>query len=269
MKRLGVIGDPIAHSLSPLIHQGWLNDAGIQGTYEALHVPEGGFDSALKNLTKSEFVGLNVTLPHKASALAAAKTVSDAARKIGAANTLTMLDDKTWAADNTDAPGFMSVLGEVDPKLDHVVIIGAGGSARALVYALAEKGFRVSIVNRTEARARAICEELGNHKTVYGSIDQLTDYIDPATIVVNTTSIGYSGQRIDLPSGQGRLFFDISYGAISAPQIAFAAEQGWKTKDGLAMLVAQAAYSFEIWFGQFPNLDAGMQRCREALEAKT
>jgi len=125
MKRLGVIGDPIAHSLSPLIHQGWLNDAGLQGRYDALHVPEGCFDSALQNFSTSDFVGFIVTLPHKASALAAAKTVSDAARKIGAANTLTMLDDKTWAADNTEQPGFMLFRRCYDPTIDPCVIIRA------------------------------------------------------------------------------------------------------------------------------------------------
>jgi len=266
-KLLGVIGDPIAHSMSPLIHNGWLRDMGYDATYEAMHVVDGDFDEALGTLSKRDILGLNVTLPHKGAALNAADEVSAAAETIGAANTLTYLGEKRWRADNTDAPGFLAALGAMDPKSEKVLILGAGGSARALVYALSNAGFQIAILNRTEAKAAQLAEELGNDNTVHGSLDQRAEQIDSATIVINTTSMGYSDQVIDLPGGKDRLFFDISYGKIAAPQIAVARESGWQVKDGLSMLVAQAAFSFEIWFGEKPDLDAGLRRCEMALRA--
>lgn len=266
-KLLGVIGDPIAHSMSPLIHNGWLRDMGFDATYEAMHVADGAFAEALLTLSKRDILGVNVTLPHKGAALTSAREVGEAAAKIGAANTLTYLGDQIWRADNTDAPGFLSALGPVDPGSEKILILGAGGSARAVVFALAGAGFEITILNRTESKAEQLAHELGNSKTVYGSFDQREDHLDSATIVINTTSMGYSDQVIELPDGRERLFFDISYGRVAAPQIAVARASGWQVKDGLSMLVAQAAFSFEIWFGEKPDLEAGLRRCEMALRA--
>jgi len=266
-KLLGVIGDPIAHSLSPLIHNGWLRDMGFDATYEAFHVREGDFDNALKTLAEKDCLGVNVTLPHKGAALAAASEISDAAKAIGAANTLTHCGDGTWRADNTDAPGFLSAIGELDQASSRVVILGAGGSARAIIHALSVHGIKTVILNRTVSKAEAIAAELGRGNASAASIDQYNDYIESATIVVNTTSMGHSGGLLELPLGQARTFFDISYGKISAPQLDHARLQGWETLDGLSMLVAQAAFSFEIWFGHSPDQASGLRRCRMALEA--
>ena len=266
-KLLGVAGDPISHSMSPLIHNGWLRDMGFNASYEAFHIKDGEFSAALKTLEARNIMGLNVTLPHKHVALQSASTATDAARKIGAANTLTFHEDGTRSAANTDAPGFLKALGPIDPEQDRVVVLGAGGSARAVVYALASTGVIVSVLNRTEARASALVDELGGQNSVYGSISQYNEYIESATIVINTTSMGYGGDVLELPSGGQRLFFDLSYGKISAAQIAEAALKGWRTLDGLTMLVAQAAYSFEIWFGELPDFDAAMQRCQTAMKA--
>lgn len=268
-KLLGVIGDPIAHSLSPLIHNGWLRDNGIGATYEAFQVLEGEFSTALKSLKKRDLIGLNVTLPHKHAALAAADEASEAATRIGAANTLRVLEGGDLRADNTDAPGFMRALGAIDAAQDHPVVLGAGGSARAIVFALTNAGIPVTILNRTEARAAALSEELGIESTQSGPLTSYTDYLDSATIVINTTSMGHAGDVLTLPEGGGRTFFDISYGKVSRRQLAHAEGQGWVVKDGLEMLVAQAAYSFEIWFGMLPDLDAGLRRCRMALKAST
>ncbi|MEL6861284.1 MAG: shikimate dehydrogenase [Pseudomonadota bacterium] len=266
-KLLGVIGNPIAHSLSPLIHNGWLHDAELDAAYEAFHVPDGQFDNALKDLEKKDLFGLNITLPHKGAALAAANEVSEAAGKIGAANTLSLTQDGKWRADNTDAPGFLRSLGNVDPAQDRALILGAGGSARALVFALTNVGVPVTILNRTVEKAEHLAAELGDAKSGYGPIDQATEYIDNATIVINTTSMGHSGEILSLPDGSGRIFYDISYGKIARRQLSHAEARGWQMKDGLGMLVAQAAYSFEIWFGQLPDFDTGLHRCRLALEA--
>lgn len=266
-KLLGVIGDPIAHSLSPLIHNGWIRDMGYNATYEAMHVAEGAFGSALKTLESRDTLGVNVTLPHKTSALQAAHSVSDTARAIGAANTLTFQKSGHWRADNTDAPGFLRALGPYNPDTDNIVILGAGGSARALVFALGSSDVHLTVLNRTLEKAKVLADQLGGNNTLYGSIDQYNEHIESATIVINTTSLGHSGEVLELPEGRDRLFFDISYGKISDPQLDEARSKGWQTRDGLHMLVAQAALSFEIWFGEDPDPAIALRRCRTALEA--
>ena len=158
-KLLGVIGDPIAHSLSPLIHNGWLRDMGIDAVYEAMQVAAGDLPNALKTLSDRDILGVNVTLPHKTDALAAAVTASEAAVKIGAANTLSYQSDDNWSAENTDAPGFLSALGSFNPDTDSFVIFGAGGSARALVYALSERGAKVAILNRTVSNTSVVLKK--------------------------------------------------------------------------------------------------------------
>ncbi|NQY15149.1 MAG: shikimate dehydrogenase [Henriciella sp.] len=266
-KLLGVIGDPIAHSLSPLIHNGWIRDMGYDAAYEAMHVPDGEFSQALETLSKRDILGVNVTLPHKAAAFLAAYEASEAAKTIGAANTLTYLGNRSWRADNTDAPGFLSALDRQNPDTDEVVILGAGGSAAAIVYALTKSSYQVTILNRTVEKAQALAAALGDSSTVYGSINQYRECIDSAALVINTTSMGYQGDILDLPAGDGRLFFDISYGKVAAPQLTHARDRGWQTKDGLSMLVAQAAVSFEIWFGEAPDRAAALERCQWAMKA--
>lgn len=266
-KLLGVIGDPISHSLSPLIHNGWLRDLKIDASYEAMHVPAGELPDALKTLESRDVLGVNVTLPHKHDALAACVDATEAAAKIGAANTLTFKGPGEWHADNTDAPGFLRALGRDRDQEEKVLILGAGGSARAIVFALTNERFPVTILNRTVSKAADLASELGDETARFGAIDQYRDYIDSATIVVNTTSMGYSGEVLSLPPGDGRVFFDISYGKIAAPQLEHAAENGWQVKDGLTMLVAQAAYSFESWFGVMPDFDKALERCQRAVKA--
>ncbi|MEM7328658.1 MAG: shikimate dehydrogenase [Pseudomonadota bacterium] len=268
-KLLGVIGDPIAHSMSPLIHNGWIRDMGFDASYEAMHVAKGAFDQALKTLSHRDLLGVNVTLPHKHVALASAVEASDAATRIGAANTLTYLGQENWRADNTDAPGFMAALGACDPATDRILVLGAGGSAKAVVYALCKAGHNVTVLNRTVAKAKALMDSLDIVESAYGELSQYRDYLEHATIVINTTSMGYGGEIIQLPFGENRLFFDISYGKIAAPQIEHARLKNWRVRDGLSMLVAQAAYSFEIWFGEAPDQKAALRRCRMALEAVT
>ena len=266
-KLLGVIGDPISHSLSPLIHNGWLRDHRIEASYEAMHVPAGELNLALKTLESRDVLGVNVTLPHKHDALAASAKATDAASKIGAANTLTLKAPGTWHADNTDAPGFLHALGTTQGRQERVLLLGAGGSARAIVFALTNAKTPVTILNRTVSKAADLASELGDDQTVFGDINQYNEYIESTTIVVNTTSMGHSKEYLELPDGRDRVFLDISYGKIAAPQLAHAAKQGWQVKDGLTMLVAQAAFSFDSWFGVMPDFDKALERCRRAVEA--
>lgn len=266
---LGVIGDPIAHSLSPLIHNAWLDEAGIDARYDPIQVMQGALKSTLDDLANRAAVGVNVTLPHKHDALALAVQASPAAEKIGAANTLTLSDDGNWHADNTDAPGLLRALGMTgidDTANMQVLVLGAGGSARAAVYALTAAGAKVTILNRTLERAAALNDDVGNEDSVYGSTDVLVEKAASADLVINTTSGGYAGHIHHLPVGDGRLFLDISYGSAAAQQLAHASAQNWQVQDGLGMLVAQAAESFNIWFGQMPETESALTRCRVAVE---
>lgn len=266
----GVIGDPISHSLSPLIHNKWMRAHAIPATYEAFHIPAGEFieDTALLKTRGAR--GLNVTLPHKHDALTAAASKSDAARKIGAANTLSLDDDGHWAADNTDAPGFLKALemtgfGDLNDK--DVLLLGAGGSARALTFALHQQGAALTIANRTVEKAESLSAELTHGQAAIAPLADLATLQDRFDIVINTTSVGYSGDILLLNEGQGRLFFDISYGKVAAAQLAHAKSKGWQTADGLGMLAAQAAFSFDIWFGIMPDIETMVKHLRNVVEA--
>ena len=271
-KLLGVLGDPIAHSLSPVIHNYWIREAGFDATYEAIQVATEDFETTLAALREKDCLGLNVTLPHKLSAFAVCRDLTDAAQIIGAVNTLTTVHDTDWAGHNTDAQGFLDSMhwGGVDINQNtKAVVIGAGGAARAVVYALVSKGIYPTILNRTENRAEALSASLTDRKSVYGSIDDLESKTHDADLVINTISLGYSGDILELPLGQKRFFMDISYGKTAAKQIDFATQQGWNTLDGLGMLIAQAALSFETWFDEYPSTDEILERCRKLVETLT
>ena len=263
----GVIGDPIAHSLSPLIHGGWIRDHHLDAVYLPMKVPAGELGETLKSLERRNAAGVNITLPHKLDALAIAEEASDAARTIGAANTLSRTKDGGWYADNTDAPGFLADLQDqgissVGGKT--VFVLGAGGAARAIVYALVAEHARVFICNRTEVKARALAVELGAEAGA--SLEKGFSQIESAEFVVNTTSLGHTGGTLNLPDGGGRLFHDISYGKAARGMLKAAAERGWKTADGLGMLVHQAAESFQIWTNILPSTSKALTRARTALE---
>ncbi|MEQ9436489.1 shikimate dehydrogenase [Hyphomonas sp.] len=266
----GVIGDPVAHSLSPLIHNNWMRDHDIDATYKAMQVPEGELEAALETLTRQGARGLNITLPHKQTALALADEVGDLARRIGAANTLIRTESGGWLAENTDAPGFIHTINTagIDVADKTVFLLGAGGSARALAIVLTDLGANLTICNRTISRAEEIAGNLPVRPEVC-TLDIGLERLAAAELVVNTISLGHSGQALQLPPGTGRTFYDISYGKAAVPTLAHAAEQDWKTMDGLGMLVAQAAFAFEHWFGMVPDMAVAEARCRGVVEATT
>ena len=170
-KLYGVIGDPIAHSLSPLIHKGWMRDHGLPTDYMALQIADGELIQGLDTLARKGFKGLNVTLPHKIGALENSQQVTDRAAKIGAANTLWRAGDGVWHADNTDAPGFLASLDRfLDRPLEGqtVLVLGAGGSARGIVYALNGAGANIVLANRTVSKAEDILSQYPDslHKAI-------------------------------------------------------------------------------------------------------
>ena len=265
----GVIGDPIVHSLSPVIHNGWIRDYGVAAEYLALQVAEGDFEEAMKTLTDRGGKGFNVTLPHKQAAAEYANDKSELVQTLGAANTLRWSQDRSWEADNTDIGGFQDSLSKLldgASTAKRVFVLGAGGSARAIVFALHLAGAKITLCNRTISRAEELLDALGltGHQAM--GLAEGLERLSDADLVINTTSAGHQGARFDLPPGDDRLFYDISYGSAAQFMLTGAEEAGWRIADGLGMLVYQAARSFEIWFGIQPDADRALKRCREALE---
>jgi shikimate dehydrogenase len=246
--RLGVLGWPVGHSRSPAIQNAALRAAGLDGwRYQLLPAPPELFEEIVRALPAAGFRGANVTLPHKRFALALADRASDAARAIGAANTLIFEADEI-EADNTDAPAVIDAL-PLAPAGRTVLVLGAGGSARAAVWALLHAGAAdVSVWNRTPERARALCAELGG---------RAVDCAAPAEILVHCTSSGldasvpmFKGLPLDADDVSGYdCVVDLLYTDTETPLIQAARERGIPAVDGLELLVRQGALSFERFTG--------------------
>jgi shikimate dehydrogenase len=269
-KLYAVVGDPVSHSLSPLIHNRWMREAGIDAHYSAIHLQAADAAPGIRSLAK-DYSGLNVTLPHKIAALAASDTSSADAKRVGAANTL-VRNESGWSAHNTDIEGFAGALQSAegsDLKGKPVVLIGAGGAARAAVLHLAKLGADLCIVNRSVANAEGLAKDLAPKARTAG-LDQLGALAEQATVVINSASLGHSGASLPtLPPGRGRPFLDMSYGKASETVLNQARLAGWASHDGLRMLVGQAAAAFRIWFGLVPDTDGALDACRAALAARS
>ncbi len=275
MARLGVLGWPVAHSRSPAIHNAALAALGMGGwRYQRLPVPPALFDETTRALGAAGFLGANVTIPHKQAALALADDASRAAREIGAANTLTFAPDGTIAAENTDAPGLIAALERLTdmPAHPRALVLGAGGSARAVAWALREAGAsEVAVWNRTAERARTLALELGV-RAVSAPV--------PADLLVNCTSVGlYAPAGVERSATDGEALnqlgltfdqvgeyshvVDLVYRPGSTPLLAAAAAHGARTVDGLEVLVAQGALSLELWTGRDAPLEVMRRAARE------
>ena len=259
----GVIGHPIAHSKSPLLHSYWLRRYGIRGHYIPMDVGQADLKEALATLPKLGFVGLNVTIPHKESVLRLADIVTDRAALIGAANTLIFRKDGRIHADNTDGSGFMANLRQNAPKWSPTagpaVVFGAGGAARAVVAALIEVGVpEIRIANRTRPRAEALRTDFGAKLTVFDWV-QAANMLEGAATVVNTTSLGMAGKpdfRVPLDAlEKTALVTDLVYNPLKTQILISAESRGCMVVDGLGMLLHQAAPGFERWFDQRPDVD--------------
>jgi shikimate dehydrogenase len=249
---LGVCGWPVAHSRSPAMHEAALAAVGLQGwRYLKLPLPPELFAETVRALPAAGFRGVNVTIPHKEAALALADSASDAAREIGAANTLTFERDGAIVADNTDAPGLIDALGEAwDPAGRSVLVLGAGGAARAAVWALLKAGAAdVAIWNRTPERARPLADQFGA---------RAVERPGKADIVVNCTSVGLSDPDATFKAlplqadslGAGSCVVDMVYRNGGTRLLEAARTRGADVIDGLEILVAQGAASFERWTGR-------------------
>jgi shikimate dehydrogenase len=263
MKRYGVLGWPVGHSRSPAMFKA------LRVPYQLLPVPPELFAETARALGAAGFGGANVTIPHKEAALAVATEPTEAAAQIGAANTLTFADDGTIKADNTDAPGFLSSL-PMNPAGTTAVVLGAGGSARAVIWALKHAGAEVGLWNRTPERAKALAEELG--ATWLGEVGK-------ADLLVNCTSVGLGNPSAEEVPGFKSLpiepddleefscVVDLVYRADGTDLQRAARERGIPTVDGLEVLVQQGALSYEAWTGGKPDLAVMRQAAARDFDA--
>ncbi len=252
LHRLGVVGWPVAHSRSPAMHNAALAALGLPDWhYQRLPVPPELLAETLRALPQQGFVGANVTIPHKEAALAICDEATGTAREIGAANTLTFGADGAITADNTDAPGFLNAL-PIEPGGRSALVLGAGGSARAVVWALREAGAEVAVWNRTPDRAAALAADLG----VRATAAPVT-----ADLLVNCTSVGLAGEALDaLPVDADRIagfaaVVDLVYHGEGTALVAAARAARVPVADGLEVLVQQGALSLSGWTGRDAPLD--------------
>lgn len=255
MRRLAVLGHPVAHSRSPAMHNAALTELGLaeEWSYEAIDLVPDELEAAVREMPERGFAGANVTVPHKGAALSLTDSLSETAREIGAANTLSFADGEIHA-ENTDAQGLLDALpGPPDGK--RALVLGAGGAARAAVWALVREGAAVDVWNRTALRAEHLCGELGG--TPVDAPDQ-----GAYELIVNTTAAGLRGEDpfAELPLererfGSGQTVIDLVYGARASELLAAAEGAGATVVDGIEVLVRQGAISFRIWTGREPSLE--------------
>ena len=271
MIRAGVMGWPVEHSRSPLLHGFWLKQHGIDGAYELLPVPPEDLEAALRGLAAQGFAGCNLTVPHKQAALAIVDEVDAMAARIGAVNTVIVRRDGSLEGRNTDAFGFRQNLRAAQPawraSAGPAVVLGAGGAAHAVVYGLIGRGVgRIIIVNRTRSRAEVLRERFGSrvHVAEWGDAAVLAD----AGLLVNATTLGMAGQP-ELPIDVKRLaghavVADLVYVPLRTPLLRAAHERGLRTADGLGMLLHQAVRGFALWFGKTPEVTGELRGLVEA-----
>lgn len=253
MPKLAVLGHPVSHSRSPAMQNAALGALELwDWSYEAIDVAPEDFAAKVRELAAGDFAGANVTVPHKQAALAIADEASEASQQIGAANTLVFAEQRI-EAHNTDADGLLAAL-PITPRGRRALVLGAGGAARAVVWALLWEGAEVEVWNRTAEKAAALCAELGGAAVT----DPSQDHYE---IVVNTSAAGLHGEdpfeQLPLEPdlfAAGQTVVDMVYGEHRSPLLQAAEAAGAETVDGLEILVQQGARSLEIWTGCEPDL---------------
>lgn len=268
----GVIGLPVGHSRSPTIHNFWLKAHGIRGAYVPLAVRPERLKEALPGLVALGFRGCNVTMPHKQTAMPLLARVNETARRIGAVNTIVVEEDGTLSGFNNDGNGFVQSLRDAKPgwRADEgpILLLGAGGSARAVVVALLENGARqIRIANRTAEKAQAIAREFGSAVSAVGWANRNSAMADVA-LLVNCTDQGMNGKPpLDIDLGQlasRTLVADLIYTPLETPFLAEARMRGCMTVNGLGLLLNQARLAFKAWFGVMPDVTPELLKAIEA-----
>ena len=268
-KAVCVIAWPAGHSRSPLIHNYWIKQHNLNAEYRREAVPPDKFATFVENLRGNGYIGANITVPHKEAALALSEP-DDRARAVGAANTL-WYDDDTLRSTNTDVEGFLANLDVAAPGwdrgLESAVVLGAGGGARAVVFALLQREVgRVYVINRTRDRAQALKKKFGARVHLAGW-NETTGLLGGAGILVNTTTLGMVGQpplEINLRCPASLVVADLVYAPLETGLLASARAHGLRTADGLGMLLHQAVRGFQLWFGVRPEVTPELRALVEA-----
>jgi len=278
--RACVMGHPVAHSRSPMIHGYWLKQLGIPGSYELQDLTPEAFPAFVADFAKNGFAGGNVTVPHKEVAFNLAQRREPAAEAIGAVNTL-WLENGLLVGGNSDTHGFIANLDHTAPGWDvkggRAVVLGAGGSARSAAYGLAQRGFEVALVNRTLARAQELATHFGANfgpQVSAHGYDALPELLPRADLLVNCTSCGMVGKpKLEIDLDQLKLaavVYDVVYVPLETELLVEAKARGHRTVDGLGMLLEQAGYGFHKWFGAHPEVTPELRAMLEAdIRAKT
>jgi shikimate dehydrogenase len=259
----GITGWPVSHSRSPRLHGFWLERHGIDGAYVPLPIDPEHFSVAIRGLMLSGFAGVNVTIPHKVAAFAICDTVDESARRAGAVNTL-VFENGRIIGSNTDGWGFLENLRAhgVDPSAGPALILGAGGSARAISAVLLELGVQVTVANRTRSRADGLARELPGLAVIDWNARDLA--LADHALLVNTTSLGMAGNpslEIDLDrAARDLIVADIVYVPLETPLLAAARARQIRCVEGLGMLLHQAVPGFRTWFGADPTVDEELRR---------
>jgi shikimate dehydrogenase len=276
VRRACVMGHPIAHSRSPLIHNHWLAMLGIPGRYELQDVAPDAFEGFVTRLAAHGYVGGNITVPHKEAAFRLVARRDVVADAVGAVNTV-WFEDGQLIGGNSDVHGFIANVDECAPKWDiaggRAVLLGAGGAAHSTAYALIHRGFDVALVNRTYGHAQELAARFGPKVTAHFT-HELAGLLPTADLLVNCTSCGMVGKApldIDLdPLHPGAIVCDLVYVPLETSLLAAARRRGHRTVDGLGMLLQQAGFGFEKWFGVMPVVTSELRALVEAdLRART
>lgn len=264
--KTGVIGHPISHSKSPLIHRYWIEKYRLSGSYEAIDLPPEALKQGVVDLFDQGYSGFNVTVPHKIAVMDVCDALSDHAQAIGAVNTMYVREGRIHG-ENTDGFGFIENIKACAPEdcdfRGKAVVLGAGGAALAVVHALIHAGMgEVVILNRTRAKAEAICEKFGG-KPIAGDWAVRDELLRHADLIVNTTALGMAGQPpldVDLKHVQpGCLVSDIVYAPLMTDLLKQAQDRGLPIVTGIGMLLHQARPGFELWHGVMPQVDDALE----------
>ena len=252
--KVGVIGNPIGHSLSPKIHAQFADRANISLEYKAYEVSERQLGQFIQTFFSEGGHGLNITLPHKKKCISFVDIVSDEVRILGAANTLMLNDENQIVAESTDGKGFIDDCTEKKIQIENknILILGAGGACQSIVPSIAyKKPNRLMIENRSKEKINTLVQKFSEF-----GVEQFNDLDLGIDLVINATSAGFSGSfHWDIERGlsQNTIFYDLTYGDASIEFLKWSGKFSNKTFDGTGMLVAQAAHSFNLWFGQLPS----------------
>ena len=270
--KAGVIGDPISHSLSPVLHNFWLKKYNINGSYEAIHVTHKELPTFLANLAEQGFEGINITLPHKIDAMKHTHSNGELSQSIGAINTIIKDENEQFVGRNTDCIGFTSNLKQYAPTWSatnsDALILGAGGAARAVIVGLLDQGCRhITIANRTKEKTESLALDMNSvqNRAKIEIIDweERSDILRNHNLLVNTTQLGMTGQPsldIDLSKlPDDAIVNDIVYTPLKTELLKAAEARGLTAIDGLGMLLWQAKYGFEAWFGKEVEVDDSLR----------